>query len=158
MLLSSSILGKVVISLLIFKQLASGFNPILHGGRGWTPPPPPPPKKKKKKKIRNNTENSQAKGLTEIFREPNLVLKNLWKFQLYTMFGWLIMSVLSSMIDVDFFQWKNECFCMYMQKFSLTLLHILCSYYIENCSMSLSIYCLIFEMSCDIIWYQNAIT
>ena len=45
-----------------------------------------------------------------------------------------------------------------MQKFNFTLLHILCSYYTENCSMSLSIYCLIFEMVCDVIWRQNAVT
>ena len=40
------------------------------------------------------------------------------------------MGILSSMIDLDFFQWKNECICVYIQKFNFTLLHILCSYYI----------------------------
>ena len=92
-----------------------------------------------------------TQDLAEIFSEPNLVL-NLSKFQPYTMFGWRVMSILSSMTDLDFFQWKNECICVYMQKFNFTLLHILCSlYYIENSSMSLSIYSLIFKMSCDVI-------
>ena len=69
------------------------------------------------------------------------------------------MGILTSMIDLDFFRWKNECICVYMQKFNFTSLRILCSYYIENCSMSLSIYCLIFEMSCDVydvkMWSYN---
>ena len=123
------------------------FNPILH--RGISPTV---------RKIRNNRENSQAAGLAEIFIEPNLVLKNLWKFQPYTIFGWRVMGILSSMIDLDFFQWKNECICVYMQKFNFTLLHILSSYYIENCSILLSIYYLIFEMSCDVIWRHNDVT
>ena len=110
------------------------------------------------RKIQNHTENSQAKDLAEIFREPNLVLRNLWKFQPYAMFGWRVLGILSSMIDLDFFQRKNECICVYMQKFNLTLLHILSSYYIRNCPMSLAIYCLIFEMSYNIIWRQNAVT
>ena len=41
------------------------------------------------------------------------------------------MGILSSMIDLHFFQWKNEYICVYIQKFNFTLLHILCSYYIE---------------------------
>ena len=57
------------------------FNPIFfgEGGRGGKFYP--------LRKIRNNTEYSDAEDLAEISREPNLVLKNLWKFQPNTMFG-----------------------------------------------------------------------
>ena len=82
------------------------------------------------------------------------------------MFGWRVMGILSSMNDFDFFQWKNECICVYTQKFNFTLLRILCSYYIENritSKMSLSIYCVIFEISCDVTSHdisnvKNAVT
>ena len=48
------------------------FNPILHGSGGRNPP-----FLTFLRKFQNNTENSQNKGVAEIFREPNLVLKNL---------------------------------------------------------------------------------
>ena len=58
------------------------------------------------------------------------------------------------MIDLDFFQWKNECICVFIEKFHFTLFHIRCSYFIEDCSMSLStIYCLIF-VRCHVTSYD----